>query len=153
MVLMKSLFIWTDSCLGECDTALATALLMFINNKLQMRGLTLVGGMDSQEIWWRLWTLSPEKNVTSAICIQFPGVHWPSDSHARQSLCKGNKTGNHDLKEIVERKTNTIWYHLYVESKIWHRSTYLQNRNRLTDREETCGCWGRGGGSGMDGGV
>ena len=26
-------------------------------------------------------------------------------------------------------------YHLYVESKIWHKWTYLQNRNRLTDIE------------------
>ena len=26
-------------------------------------------------------------------------------------------------------------YHLYVESKIWHKWTYLQNRNRLIDIE------------------
>ena len=32
-------------------------------------------------------------------------------------------------------KTNTIWYHLHVESKIWHEWTYLWNRNRLTDIE------------------
>ena len=39
------------------------------------------------------------------------------------------------LAQSEERKikTNTIWYHLYVESKIWHRWTYPQNRNRLTD--------------------
>ena len=40
------------------------------------------------------------------------------------------------LSEISQRETDTIWYHLYVESKIWHRWTYLQNRNRLTDIEE-----------------
>ena len=27
------------------------------------------------------------------------------------------------------------WYHLYVESKILYKCTYLQNRNRLTDIE------------------
>ena len=32
-----------------------------------------------------------------------------------------------------ERMTNAIWYHLYVESKIWHKWTYLWNRNRLTE--------------------
>ena len=37
------------------------------------------------------------------------------------------------LREVRKRKTNTIWYHLYVESKIWHKRTYLQDRNRLTD--------------------
>ena len=32
-------------------------------------------------------------------------------------------------------KTNIIWYHLYLESTIWHKWTYLQNRKRLTDME------------------
>ena len=36
-------------------------------------------------------------------------------------------------KDKKKRKTNTIWYHLYVESKIWHRWTFLWNR--LTDIE------------------
>ena len=39
------------------------------------------------------------------------------------------------LSEVRQKETNTIWYHLYVESKIWHKWTYLQNRNRLTDIE------------------
>ena len=29
-----------------------------------------------------------------------------------------------------ERKSNIIWHHLYVESKIRHRWSYLQKRNR-----------------------
>ena len=31
--------------------------------------------------------------------------------------------------------TNTIWHHLYMESRMWHKWTYLQNRNRLRDME------------------
>ena len=31
-----------------------------------------------------------------------------------------------------KEKTNTIWYHIYVESKIWHKWTYLWNKNRLS---------------------
>ena len=38
------------------------------------------------------------------------------------------------LSEESQEKTNTICYHLYVESKIWHRGTYLQSR-RLMDTE------------------
>ena len=44
-----------------------------------------------------------------------------------------------DLKIIIlnevcqKRKTNTVWYHLHVESKIQHKWTYLWNRNRLTE--------------------
>ena len=53
------------------------------------------------------------------------------------------------VKVVRNRKTNAVWYHLYVESKIWHRRTYLQNRNRLTDIENRLmvvkGLGGRGG--------
>ena len=38
------------------------------------------------------------------------------------------------LSDVVrQRKTNIIWYHLYVESTKWYKWTYLQNRNRLTN--------------------
>ena len=30
-------------------------------------------------------------------------------------------------------KTNIMWYHFHVESKKWHKSKLLWNRNRLTD--------------------
>ena len=39
------------------------------------------------------------------------------------------------LSEVSQRKTNTLWYHLRVESKIWHKWTYLWNRNRIRDIE------------------
>ena len=38
------------------------------------------------------------------------------------------------LSGISQRKTN-ISYNLYVQSKLWHKWTYLQSRNRLTDIE------------------
>ena len=31
-----------------------------------------------------------------------------------------------------------------MEYEIGHKQTYLQNRNRLKHREQTCGCQGRG---------
>ena len=53
------------------------------------------------------------------------------------------------LSEVRKRKTNTIWHHLYVESKIWHKWTYLWNRKRLTYVEGRLvvakGEWGGGG--------
>ena len=48
------------------------------------------------------------------------------------------------LSELSQKKVNTIWYHLYLESKIGHKWTYLRNRNRLTDTDQICGCWGGG---------
>ena len=39
------------------------------------------------------------------------------------------------MKSIRKRKTDSICYHLYVESKVLHIGTFLQNRNRLTDIE------------------
>ena len=34
-------------------------------------------------------------------------------------------------------RTNKI---IYMESTIWHKLIYVQNRNGFTDREQTCGC-------------
>ena len=39
------------------------------------------------------------------------------------------------LSEVKSDRGKQISYHLYVESKIWYKWTYLQNRNRLTDIE------------------
>ena len=52
------------------------------------------------------------------------------------------------LSEVRKRKTNTIWFHLYVASKIRHKWIYLQNRNRLRHGEQTRGY--QGGGSQMN---
>ena len=55
------------------------------------------------------------------------------------------------LSEVSQKETNTIWYHLYVESKIWHKWTYLPNRNRLTHTENrSVVTKGEGVGGGMD---
>ena len=37
--------------------------------------------------------------------------------------------------KVSQKKTNTIWYHLYVEPKILHKWAYWWNRNRLTEIE------------------
>ena len=36
---------------------------------------------------------------------------------------------------VSRRKINTIQYYLHMESKIWHKRTHMQNRNKLRDRE------------------
>ena len=33
------------------------------------------------------------------------------------------------LNGVNQRKTKIIWYHLYVESKIWYEWIYLQNKD------------------------
>ena len=63
-----------------------------------------------------------------------------------------------DLEIIIlsaarKQKTSTIWYYLFVESKIWNKSTYPQNRNKvIKSRLVVCqwgGKWGRKGSSGL----
>ena len=41
------------------------------------------------------------------------------------------------VSERSQRKTNVMWYPLYVESKIQRKSIYLHNKNRLTDIENS----------------
>ena len=43
-------------------------------------------------------------------------------------------------KVSQKEKINSIWYHLFVESKIQCKWTYLPNRNRQRYRELTCRC-------------
>ena len=58
--------------------------------------------------------LSCKKRMKHAMC---------SNMDATRDYCtKWNKS---------QRKTNAIGYHSYVESKIWHKWIYLQNRSRL----------------------
>ena len=70
-----------------------------------------------------------------------------SDEQPKQYMLEMNSKG---LKVRLYRTTKTIWCHFYVESKIWHKWTYLWNR--LTDTENRlCGCQGEEGGDvGMD---
>ena len=39
------------------------------------------------------------------------------------------------VKEVRQRKTNTVWYHLYMESKNIQTSEYYKKKDRLTDIE------------------
>ena len=58
------------------------------------------------------------------------------------------------LSEVRKRKTNTIWYHLYVESKIWHKWSYLWNGNTdIENRLVVAKGEGLGGGVGWEFGV
>ena len=67
--------------------------------------------------------LSHKKQWNNAICTNIDG---PRDDRIKWSKS--------------ERETNTVWYHLYVESKIWHKGVYLWKRSGLTHREQIYGC-------------
>ena len=55
------------------------------------------------------------------------------------------------LSDVSQRrKTNTLWYHLYVKSKIWHKWTYLWDKNIIRDIENRLVC---AKGEGVKGGV
>ena len=46
------------------------------------------------------------------------------------------------LREVCQKKKdNTMGYHLYVNSKIWHKWTDLSNRNRLTENRPVVAKW------------
>ena len=62
----------------------------------------------------------------SALCIRWP-KYW--------SFSFSISPFNEYSGLISFRMENIIWYHLYVESKIWHRWNYLQNRNRLIENK------------------
>ena len=65
--------------------------------------------------------ISHQKEWNNAICSDTAG---PRDYHTNQSK--------------LERERHHM-YHSHVESKIWYKWTYLWNKNRLTDTENTFG--------------
>ena len=106
--------------------------------------------------------LTPDKNLllwfsTSTItthyqdfCKTLGHPMWPVkklfDSLKLSKTTKLNEKLSYQVKSDRERQ---IKHHLYVESKIWHKWTYLPNRNRLTDIENRLVVVG-GGGRRMD---
>ena len=52
------------------------------------------------------------------------------------------------LNEISQRKTNTIWFHLYVESIKQNKQNKTEQKHIHRHRGQTDGCH-RDGGSGM----
>ena len=41
-----------------------------------------------------------------------------------------------EVSEVSQKEKDSYhMYHLYVESEIWHKGTYWQNRNRLIELE------------------
>ena len=100
--------IWKDKC-----TPMFTAALFTIAKTWKQPKCPLTDEWIKK--MWYIHTMeyySAIRKWNNAICSNMDG---PRDYHSKW-LCK--------------RKTNTIWYHLYVESKIWHKWAYLWNRNR-----------------------
>ena len=56
------------------------------------------------------------------------------------------------LSEVSQKeKDKHLWYHLYVESKIWHKWTYLTEQKQThRHRGQMCSWQGGRGGSGID---
>ena len=86
----------------------------------------------SQAKTWKQQMMDKEDVGYVCVCVcemeYYSGIkkEWNSTFYS-------NMDGPRVLSEVSQRKTNTIWYHLCVESKIWPKWTYLQNKNRLTE--------------------
>ena len=44
------------------------------------------------------------------------------------------------LSEVRKKKTNTLWCHVDLESKIWHKWPIHDIETRLRHGEQTCSC-------------
>ena len=55
------------------------------------------------------------------------------------------------LSEVSQKETNTISYHLYVESELWHKYTFYRTATDHGHGAKTCGSQGWGEGAGWMG--
>ena len=89
-------------------------------------------------------------NVCVCVCVCIPLSHKKNEIMPLEATC--NYRLSHRVKQVRRRKTNTIRYHLHVESKIRHACNCLWNTNRLTDVEDrpvVAEGWRGGGESGV----
>ena len=94
--------------------------------------MTTDRGMDKEDVAYLYngMLLSQKKEWNDDICSN---TDTPGDYYSKRNNS--------------ERERLILWHPLYVESKIWHKWTHLQNRSRLPDIENrlVVGEWGAGG--------
>ena len=76
-----------------------------------------------------------KKIVCVCVCVCV-GILLNSKKEWNNTVCSNmDETRDYhtEVKQVTKRKTNTVWYHSYMESKIWHKWNYLRNRNKLTN--------------------
>ena len=83
----------------------------------------------SNEIYFLLYILFWDKEyvVCEYIYIHtYNGILFSHKNEWNSAICNNMDLESILLNEVSQKgETNTIWYHLYVESKIWHKWIYL----------------------------
>ena len=96
---------------------------------------------------WYIYTMEYYSAIKKNKAMFFAAVKKAQNN----AICYLDSTRGDHRKSIRKRKTNTMWYHLlFVEPKIWHKVTYLWNRNRIRDAEHKLVVVK---GEGLDGGM
>lgn len=75
---------------------------------------------------------STEKWIKKMWCI-YNGILLSHIKEQNNAICSNLEIVI--LSYVSQRKTNIIWYHLYVKSKYRYKWIYLQDRNRIRDVE------------------
>ena len=78
----------------------------------------------------KTWTPLTDEWVKRMWCTYTTECHLAMERMKFHVICGNGWTWI--LSEVWQRKTNIIWCHLNVESKIWCKWTYLQNRKTQT---------------------
>ena len=84
-------------------------------------------GFSRQEYWSGVPSPSPDTGILLSHKKEGNNTIWSNMDATRDYHTKRSKS---------ERETQTHMIALYVESKIWHKWTYLWSRNRLTGLEK-----------------
>ena len=112
-----------------------------------MRSCCIAQGTTSSHLWWSMIMWEKEwiyVCVTGSPCCMVE--NW--QNHVSQLWWGKKKEQNNAftaswmepetllLSEVSQNDTNTIWYHLYLESNIWHKWNFPQKRNSGTWRRD-----------------
>ena len=111
-----------------------------VSPKVKMK----VKSLSRVRLFGTLWTVAHQAPLSmgfsrqeywSGLPLPFPGDLHDPGIELRSPALQVDALTSEPPGMPRKRKTNTKWYHLYLESKIWYKWTYLPKRNRLTDME------------------
>ena len=151
--------LWNHKYLASCDTEFLVKLFPWIRGSLKLEAqgpnlffllfLLLFGYLGPHNVYKNWWINFFHIRAPVHTVEYYSAIRGMKLCHFAATM--GGPRDDYILSgDVSQTKTNTTWFHLYVESKLCYKRTCLQNRKRLTQSTDLWLPRGRGDTGGME---
>ena len=81
-------------------------------------------------------SIHPQMQRKEDVLHTYKGIlpdHKREWDNTNRSNMEGPRNYHHKLKQVRKRKTNTLWYHLCIDSEVWHNELIYKMETERTD--------------------